>query len=137
MTKITKIDKNTLVSLRPDIDAALAELGARLGLKFHAGNGSYGDNRAHFKLEIEVDDPAVQEAAARKEFEQYCGLYDLEPSDFGIEFKANGKTYRVCGLAMNRSKFPIKVLHVEENKVVLFGAMVAANIKLARTAKAA
>lgn len=139
MTKITKLDKKSLTDLRPEIDAALKELGERLGLKLRAGNGSYSPDgaEAHFKLEIKVDDPAVQEAAERAEFDRYCGMFDLIPEDFGLEFRAGSKRYKLLGLELKRRKWPLKVRDLDADKVVLLTDAAVLHIKMARPAKAA
>jgi hypothetical protein len=136
MTKITQIDKPALLALRPQIDEALKELGERLGLSFSTGNGAYAGNAGHFKIEIKVDDPAVQEAAARKVFEQYAHMFGLEPTDFGIEFGTASKRYRLIGLNLNRPKWPFRVLSISENKEVFLGEMATLHIKMARPAQA-
>lgn len=137
MTKITDLNKKSLTALRPQIDAALAELGERLGLKFTAGSGSYGGAIGHFKLQIAVDDPAIKEAADRAEFERYCGLYQLEPTDFGIEFAAGSKRYRLVGLQLSRSKYPIRVRDLAADKEVLLTDAAVLHIKAARAKAAA
>lgn len=48
--KITKFDKPTLKDLRPEIDAALAPLAAKYGIKLTAGNASFQANNVTFKL---------------------------------------------------------------------------------------
>lgn len=51
MIKITKFDKPTLRALRADIDAAVAAVGAKYGISVTAGNASFRDTSATFKLE--------------------------------------------------------------------------------------
>lgn len=131
MTKITNIDKKTLQNMRPQIEEALAALGAELGVTFKTGSGAYGGNQAHFKLEIKIDDPEVQEAAAKAEFDRYCGMFGLEPEHFGTEFTAGGKRYRLTGLALNRSKYPLKVHDLTLDKAVLLTDMAVPHIRKA------
>ena len=115
MTKISEINKAALLALRPEIDAALKELGERYGLTFKAGSGQYGGARGHFKLEITVDDPAAQEADKRAKWDangRFIGFEHggLRPEDFGTEFISSGVRYRAVGLATGRSKFCIEAL---------------------------
>jgi len=51
MTKITEFDKPVLRALRADINAALAAVGAKHGISVTAGNASFRDDSATFKLE--------------------------------------------------------------------------------------
>jgi hypothetical protein len=144
MTKITTIDKKSLIALRAPIEAALAELAAQTGLKFTVGSGSFGGANGHLKLEIAVDDPAVQEAKERATWNangRYIG-YDaggLRPEDFGTEFVTSGTRYRTCGLALSRSKYPIKVEVLsgpKKGKVILFTDGVVRSIRAATDAAA-
>lgn len=131
MTKITNIDKKAMIALRPQIDEALKELGERLGIEFHTGNGSYGGNEAHFKLTMKVSDPEIQEKAARDEFNRYCSYFDLKPEDLGKEFRAGSKRYKLIGLEMKRRKFPIRVMDLSANKVVLLTELAVPAIRAA------
>lgn len=138
MSKMTEINKANLIAIRPQIDEALKELGERLGLSFHVGNGGYAGNAGHFKLEIKVDDPAVQEAAARKLFEQHCYLFGLEPSDYGLEFDCGRGRYRLTGLHLSgpkSAKFPLKVRDLATNADLLMGEISVLHIKAARPVK--
>lgn len=119
--KITKLDKAALKNLRAPIDAELAALGERLGLKFVIGSGSYSStgDEASFKLQITVDDPALRQAAAKAKWDANCRYIGvdyarpdetgLRPEDFGTEFENRGTSYRTTGIAIGRSKFPIMV----------------------------
>jgi hypothetical protein len=147
--KITNLDKKSLVALRDPIEQALAELGQQLGLKFKVGSGSYGGATGHFKLEIAVDDPAVQEEKKRAQFNANCrhiGIdfndpenSGLRPEDFGAEFQSGGVRYKVVGLALSRSKCPIECLALsgpKEGKVLLFQDGLVRLIRAATDAKA-
>lgn len=131
MTKITDINKAAMIALRPQIDAALKELGEKLGITFSAGNGSFGGAEAHFKLNMKVADPSIQEAAKRDEFARYCSLFDLQPEDYGKTFRAGRTEYRLIGLELKRSKYPLRVMNLTENKVVLLTDAVVPAIRAA------
>ncbi len=51
MSKITEFNKPTLRTLRVDIDMALAAVAATHGISITAGNASFRDSNATFKLE--------------------------------------------------------------------------------------
>jgi hypothetical protein len=118
MTKITKLDKAALKALREPIEAELKALGERLGLKFDVGNGSFGDGaEASFKLLIKVDNPEVEAAAAKAQWDRNCrhigiDYNDMEnsglrPEDFGTEFTSGTTRYRTTGINIGRAKYPI------------------------------
>lgn len=122
MTKIAKLDRTALQNLRAPIEAELAALGERLGLKFTLGNGGYGPEgvEASFKLIMKVDDLAAQEAAARDRWNKVCHIFGptdyaadnpyaggLRPEDYGTEFEVKGCCYRTVGIEPSRRKYPI------------------------------
>jgi hypothetical protein len=134
--KITDIGKPEMIALRTDIEEALAALGESLGLKFRTGSGTYNGANAHFKLEIEVADAAIQGAKDREEFMRWCDSFGLRPEDHGTEFKNGIKRYRVVGIELKRRKFPIKVLSLDEgDKPVLFGLIATDKIRAATDSK--
>ena len=135
MTKITNIGKPEMIALRPEINAALVELGERFGLKFHAGNGSFGGAEASFKLTIAVDDPEIQNAKKADEFNRYCSMFGLEPSDLGTEFRSGMTRYQLVGLELKRRKFPIRVLNIGTGKEVLLTELAVPAIRAAAGAK--
>lgn len=121
MTKITKLDRVSLAGLNDPIEAALKEIGDRLGLKFALAGGSYEPSGAEatLKLSIKVDDPAVKDAQAADRWAnlgRYLG-YDfgtgeggLRPEDRGTEFVYGGTTLKTVSIAAKgrgSQKFPI------------------------------
>lgn len=120
MTKITKLDKAALKSLRDPIEAELKALGERLGLVFSLGNGGFdrAGVEADFKLQIKIDNPEMFEARERERWNANCGYIGkdynrpegetgLRPEDFGTEFRSAGTLYKTTGINLGRSKYPI------------------------------
>lgn len=123
MSKITKIDRNSMQALRDPIEAEIKALAERLGLTLRLGNGSFSPNgdEGSFKLEIKVDDPATKLAAAKAGWDRNCTFIGIDfadpdntglrPADFGTEFVYAGTTFRTTGIATKgkgSQKFPIK-----------------------------
>ena len=52
---------------------------------------------------IENEDKNIEEL----KFEQYCGLFNLKPSHFGVPFKCNGKEYKLIGLNPKAPKYSV------------------------------
>lgn len=123
MSKITTLDRKSLIALREPIEAELKALAERLGLTMTLGNGKFGaGDEATFQLVLKVDDPAIKAAAAKTIWDRNCQMigYDfanpdqsgLRPEDFGTEFVYGGSTYRTTGIAIkgrNSQKYPILV----------------------------
>jgi hypothetical protein len=100
--KLTKIDKPTLKVLRPEIDAALKAVAEKYGIAIKAGNASFTENTAVFKLEVSLigeNGKALTQDVDR--FTQYAELIGLKPDDLGKEFKYGGNTFKVWGLKTN------------------------------------
>lgn len=136
MSKIATLDKKALVGLRPDIDAALKELGERLGLTFRAGNGSYGDGAtASFKLEIKVDDPRAQADQERAIFNRNCGFLGLRPEDLNTTFVVGRETLTLIGIEPKKIKYPFKCRKAD-GKVMLYTDAIVERVRAATDAKA-
>lgn len=106
---ITRIDREALRLLRPQLQAAVKEIEAKTGLKLEFTRGTYGDTFGTFKLEISTvaKDGTVFSREA-DDFKQYATLYGLEADDLGKEFIAGGgRKFKISGLAMKSRKRPV------------------------------
>ena len=98
---------------------ALQEVAKRFGLTIGRKAGSYTD--LTFKVGIEFRAVAKDGTDAEQAtFNQYCGMFGLEPSDFGQRFVANNEVWAFAGLRMKRSKYPILARNVLTGKQTLF-----------------
>jgi len=118
-SKITIIDRKTIISLRDQIEERLAQLGEDLGIELTLGKGTYSDEGfGHFsKLSIKVIGGTTQEEL---DFMAYANMVGLEPSDFGMEFTQRGDTYTLCGLKTRNRKFPILAKKASDGKIYKF-----------------
>ena len=105
---ITKFDKKNLIALRADLDAALAAIGEKHGLKIHTGSCSYDEAAATFKLKCDVADPRIQQAKAREDFNYSCLFYGLKPEHYGVTVSLNGMPKKLVGIVRTRAKYPLK-----------------------------
>jgi hypothetical protein len=97
-----------LKQLRPEIEAALADLGEKYGIGFEVGSGSYNGSHATLKLEIGVlgDDGKVVSKEAEN-FKFLAPMYGLSESDLGRQFLLGGKRHTIVGINPNATRFPI------------------------------
>lgn len=121
MTKITTLDRAALKALRDPLEAELAAIGERFGLKLTLGNGSFGDGfEATFQLKMKVDDADAERNAAKANWDRNCRYIGvdfnaetetgLRPKDFDTEFAYGDGVYRTTGIAIKgrgSQKFPI------------------------------
>lgn len=118
---ITQFDKATCRMLGQQLEKTLRAFAADYGLTVQSAGGRFTDLEFTSKVLFKVNNPELQTNAAREEWNRYCELFDLKPEDFGREFTAKDGTYRVSGIALNRSKFPVKATDAA-GKVMLFTA---------------
>jgi hypothetical protein len=79
MSKITSFDKQNLPQLRAEINAALAAVGAKFGVSLQAGNASFLESNATFKLVCQIgEDKSIsdlKDEKAAKALKLYQPLY--------------------------------------------------------------
>lgn len=114
---ISKFTTQNMKLLRQRLDAAIAAVGEEHGISIKCGNGGYGDAKAHFKIELLVKqaDGTVYDAGA-EDFKSMAKLVGLEPSDLGKCFVFQNSRYRVTGLSLKRTKFPISAVRIPDGK---------------------
>jgi hypothetical protein len=120
MAVIKMFDRNIAKQIGDESRAALAAIAKKYGVAITSVGGKYGDDNFKMAVQWRLADPAAVQDADKANFDRYCNLFDMTPAHFGAKFVVRGVDYRVCGLAMNRRKFPIKGKAVVGGKVMLF-----------------
>src|SRR3982751_3226095 len=108
----TAITKELLKALRADIDTALKAVGEKHGVLLRAGNCSFTEVSATFKLEATAGATSAADAATLKaaaDWKKNAVYFDLNPLWLGKSFTVGGKTYEILGLMPKRQKFPVLV----------------------------
>jgi hypothetical protein len=105
--KIDQFDTTTCKLMRREIEEALDKVGQRYGVAFQGGNIRYTSETFAMKItgatrgkNGEVIAPEV------KDFNRYCGMYGMVPSDLGKTFVSVGYTYKLVGLKPKNHKYP-------------------------------
>lgn len=118
---IKTFDKANLKSLSAEIEAAVAAIAAKHGLRLAGGiGGRYSDMEFTIKGTLKVTDAATVADAARQDWNRYAGLDGFSPEDFGKTFKFSGSTYTISGYNPRSPKRPIKATGTD-GKVYVFG----------------
>jgi hypothetical protein len=134
--KIKAFDALLLKKLRPEIEAALGELGRRHGITIHAGSARFSEHTADLKLELAVIGGDGRQARREaEEFEKYHAMFRLEATDLGRTIVLDSEEHRLVGLAPNRPKYPIVMERVRDGKLVLCTEDVVEKISAARSHK--
>jgi hypothetical protein len=134
---ITHFDKMTCKVLSAEIVAALEAVARKHGLTVQPGGGTIGIGGIDFtaKAIFKVTDTQSVQAAEKAEFAKYCGLYDLKPEAYGVEFDVKGVTYAVIGFA-NSAKWPVKARRLTDGNTVQFTDRVLAKVREAVSTQA-
>lgn len=100
--KIEKFDRATVKHLIEESDLVLTQALAPLGLKVTRGRSVYDADKLTLKMEITAAGTDLE----KKEFERWAELLGVKPEDYGREINYGGTRYVLCGLSINRPKFP-------------------------------
>ncbi len=109
---MTTINVALLKAMRPDLDAALAEIGKKHGVKFKAGNASCNPSAGtgQFKLEIVAcaADGSVRDVDADM-FLQFATLIGMAKEDLGKAVMVQGKPFTIAGYNPKATKNSIVI----------------------------
>jgi len=111
--KINHFDKDNLDMIRKELDAAIEGVMNKFGLSGGVGNIRYKAHEFSARLTVNTGN---KDDATRNSFNDVCRVYGLAPSDFGREFKVNGKTFTIAGIKPSRRKYPIQGISARGGK---------------------
>ena len=101
----------SLTQIRAQVDAALEQIGTRLGVSLKTSAGHYGGGGGTFgdlKIKILVlNDDGTTHDPASDAFREHAELFDLKPDWLGKSFEKDGATYTITGLNMRAQKMPV------------------------------
>ena len=95
-------------ALGKECEAALKAVAEKHGLTVQYHGGSLGVGSFTAKLEFAEND------REQKEFNEYCGLVDLLPSDYHAVVVVSGKPHRLVGIRPSSYKMPFIFERVED-----------------------
>lgn len=106
--KITKFDKPTAKQLGQDLEKLIQAWAAERGLKAEYRGGQLDGITFTAKIGLSISDPKLVEDAARTEFDRNCFILGLKPEHFGKTIMTSGGEIKLVGLAMGRTKYPLR-----------------------------
>lgn len=98
MAKINQFDRQSLNTLRAELDAAFASINKKFGIELSTGNISYTGTTATIKVTaatINVEGHAITKEA--QAFNQYKGMNGLGAYTLGQTIQVQGKDYTIAG----------------------------------------
>lgn len=103
---IKQIDRTNLKLLREQINQALVQVGNRHGIKLTAGNASFSDFNAAFKLEVQTIQDGNVISKDAQTFLDYAQLLGLSKDMLNQEFETMGRVYKLTGYKPRSTKYP-------------------------------
>lgn len=114
------IDKDLLIKLRTDINAALEAVGEKHGVRLSVGNCRFTAAEATFKLDAVAKTPGGQVVDKDAEaFKRLAGSFGLQPGRLGQELMLADIRHKIVGLQPKRHKYPIVCLNTFTGKKML------------------
>lgn len=106
-------NKSNLKTIRADIDAALAAVESKHGVKFSLGNIRYSTNDFRCKLECVSTADANGNAinVDKANFERLAVMVGVKKDAFGKSFTKRGKKYTITSINTRARKFPIQAVN--------------------------
>jgi hypothetical protein len=120
---MNNVSKELCTQISKEIDEAVGEILARHGLEATQRKSQYGD---WYKFTVQaspmvIGDSGVNEATPEASAYLRSGkYYGLNEGLLGKEFTNKGETFKFCGIATSRRKFPIKAMRVSDGQTVFF-----------------
>jgi hypothetical protein len=114
-----EVTKETLQRLRPEINAALAAVGAKFGLNISAGSARFDDLQATFKLHVTQASMEGRQQVldqAKDEFERLARMHGMRADWFGKRITIQGVAFTVSGLNPSRPKNCVKITRARDGK---------------------
>lgn len=111
-----------LERLEAAILTALGPVGQDFWLDFSIPRSRLGlDGTLSLELKaVELDARGRPIPPERLNFQRFARNYDLRPSDLDREFEAEGMIYRIVGLSLRASRYPIKCERLDDGSLCVF-----------------
>lgn len=91
-------NKAIIQTLRADIDAAVAAVAAKHGVRIEAGRAKYSASSAVIQIEVSsVGADGIIHTKGRDDFMLYAPAYGFSECDFGRSFVAGGRVFTISG----------------------------------------
>lgn len=114
------ITKQNFLQFSSELDAALAELGAKYGVVLKGGNAKIDSMSGIVDMKLHASPIAADGNVVTKEaadFKLYARSYGLDASDLNKEIIYAGKRYEIAGAKPQSYKFPILAKNLIDGKL--------------------
>lgn len=108
MSKISQFDRQSLKTLRAEMDSAFAAINKKFGIEISTGNISFTNNNATIKVTAATINDGLVITKEAEAFNQFKSLYGLGAYTLGQTVLLQGKYYTIAGWKP-RCKSPLVV----------------------------
>ena len=117
---IKELDRTNLRLISADIEAALASVEAKYGIKFTYKGARFMPDNATFRIEgATLGANGVANTRERDSFKALAPLYGMKETDLDREITYGGERYIIKGLNTRRSKYPVVSTRISDGKTIL------------------
>jgi hypothetical protein len=121
--RIEAFDKRAADAVLKQAVERLKAFADELGLEVRPAGGKFDAGVLTAKIEFRL---ATVNGVGREEaeFKKDCGVFNLQPADYGAEITLNGRKVKIAGLNRHGRKFPILVIDNDGKRLVVGDEMV-------------
>lgn len=117
------LTRSTLAALQNDINAALAAIGEKHGMKLTTGSCSFNPMNAVMKLNIAtIGEDGSVETKEMTDLKRYGIMYGLTDAQLNSTFKHGGVDYKLVGYRTKASKNPFIIQPVDGGQRLIVSA---------------
>jgi hypothetical protein len=123
---IAKFDKVNLNILRADINAALAAVAEKHGIKIGAGSARYLDTTATFKLECVANGAGTGDDTVSARIDKFAEAFKRHApmlfNDLTMEatYRIGSDNYKIVGYNSRAREYPLLLKNISSGKVYKF-----------------
>ena len=120
---ITAFNRSNLQGFTDDVVAHLKALEAKWGVSFSYQGCNFTAQNCLIKIQAAVvGNGGVPLTREREDFQRFCSMYGLTPTDIDKEITYAGERYVIKGISTRRHKYPIVASRVSTGETTMLTA---------------
>jgi len=123
------LTRDLVKQLHTEVDNAIQTIASRHGLISSSGGFSYNEREGGLKVKFQSlakNENGIVETPEERDFRLYANSYGLKPTDIKRVFISNGEKFKITGLKMSRSKYPVSAEREKDKKMFKFSSSIVA-----------
>jgi len=116
-------DKASLRAILADMDAAVAGVAEKHGVKISVGRATYEPHNATVKVELStIGEEGEVHSREAMDYQKHASLFGLDPNSLGAKFAMQGELFAITGLKPRSPKFPVLARRNRDGQMMKFTA---------------